>query len=82
MVTMVTNLLNMGTDDTIGNCTEMREPCPSGFDDASHLLIRGNFTGPLKSQFTSCEGSVSSREPHFVVRVLSGMMRVSIEMYR
>lgn len=43
MVTMVTNFPNMGRDDTIGNCTEMGEPRASGFDDASHLLIRGSF---------------------------------------
>lgn len=43
MVTMVTNSVDMGTDDTLGNCTEMGEPRPSGFDDASRLLIRGNF---------------------------------------
>lgn len=64
MVTMVTILLNMGTDDTISNCTEMGEPRPSGFDDASHLLIRGNF-------HWACEIPIHARGaygPHIVVR--------------
>lgn len=68
MVTIVTaNLLNMGTDDTVGNCPEMGEPRPSGFDDASHLLIRGNFHWAFEIPAHIMRGGAFPAEGHILL---------------
>lgn len=68
MVTIVTaNLLNMGTDDTVGNCPEMGETRPSGFDDASHLLIRGNFHWAFEIPAHIMRGGAFPAEGHILL---------------
>lgn len=79
---MVTNLLNMGTDDTFGNCTEMGQPRPSGFDDACHLLIRGNFRWAFEIPVHIMRGERFQLRATFCCEVLSGIMGVSREVYR
>lgn len=80
---MVTaNLLNTGTDDTVGNCTEMGEPRPSGFDDASHLLIRGNFHWAFEIPAHIMRGERFQLRATFCCEVLTGKIGVSVEMYR
>lgn len=78
---MVTNLLYMGADDTIGNCSEMGEPCPSGFDDASHLLIRGNFHWAFEIPVHIMRGERLQLRGTFCREVLSGIMGVLLKMY-
>lgn len=80
---MVTaNLLNMGTDDTVGNCTEMGEPRPSGFDDASRLLIRGNFHWAFEIPAHIMRGERFQLRATFCCEVLSEKIGVSLEMSR
>lgn len=81
MVAMVTNLLYMGADDTIGNCLEMGEPRPSGFDDASHLLIRGNFHWAFEIPVHLMRGERLQLRGTFCRKVLSGMTGVLLKMY-
>lgn len=71
---MVTNFQNMGRDDTIGNCTEMGEPCAPGFDDASHLLIRGHFHWAFEIPVHIMQGERLQLRGTFCHEVLSGMM--------